>query len=505
MRNIKRVGDIIMKKHGLFGVIIGSIVILGIVVGSVMKVNADDMTDVTSSLTTDNRQVGTNSSLGTITYPTIQKVLANYAVDGKITKRTTVFQVTYGGKFAIGSAYRIKTIYPSFVNTTQIKQGANLLTQLGIATSSTYTLDLDNITATSTLTTPMGTGNSWYLGFAVFEKSQVNGNRVGIAKIPDPIAYPLQPTIDGDAVKDNTTVITGKGTFSGDTIKSDVSDATTKVGTDLTYSLDVGSSLSGKDSVTVTETGTSNDTPGTATATVSPAIDLDINSTNLSLQLTPDNITDLATKSDSDVISWLVDQAGITAVDKNTNTADGITFASDQTDLATKINQLTDDGTLTVPIYAIKDGVKSSAVDVVISKSAGSLNFGTISDKATFKTMAAPITATMVPTTNDWQINIDDSRKAGSNWSVYATASKMQSGTHALAGDVVYVDGDNKSVMTDKSILIKDGTRQSGTTTTNIASDWSDTKGIFLDVQPGIYVGDYQGTINWSLQDTATN
>lgn len=473
-----------------------------------LSVHADNtMTDVTATLTTDNRQVGKNDSLGTIIYPKIEKVTANNVVNGQITRRTDTFEVTYSGQLGIGSAYALKAVYSAVLNTSTIKAGSqDLLAQLGVTSNSTNTLNLDGVTATSVLSSSIGNGTGWYLGFNVMEQNQVNGNRVGIAKMPTPVQYPLTPSIDDDPISDSATVITGKGTFAGDTVSSDASSATVKVGKDLTYQLAVGTGLSGKSNVTVTESsGSSYDIPGTATATVKPAAKLTISSVASNVQLVPDDVTTLTTQSDSDVINSLVKKAGITAIDENTGTSDGVTFASDDTDLGTKINQLAADGTLTVPIYAIKAGVKSTVVNVTISKSAGSLSFGSVSKDITFNSTEVPVSEILIPTTDNWNVAIEDTRENGSSWSVYATASKLQSADHELAGNVVYVDGTERTVMTNNSVLIKSGTRQNNTSTNQITSDWSATKGIFLDAQPGVYADSYQGTVDWSLQDTATN
>lgn len=473
-----------------------------------LSAHADNtMTDVTATLTTDNRQVGKNDSLGTIIYPKLEKVLANNVVNGQITRRTDTFEVTYSGQLGIGSAYAFKAVYSAVLNPSTIKAGSqDLLAQLGVASNSTNTLNLDGVTATSVLSSSIGNGTGWYLGFNVMEQNQVNGNRVGIAKMPTPVQYPLTPTIDNDPISDSSTVITGKGTFAGDTVSSDASSATAKVGKDLTYQLAVGTGLSGKSNVTVTEnSGSTYDIPGTATATVKPAAVLTISSVTPNVQLVPDDVATLTTQSDSDVINWLVKAAGITAIDENTGTSDDITFSSDAADLGTKISQLAADGTLTVPIYATKAGVKSTAVNVTISKSAGSLSFGAVSKDVAFKSTEVPISEVLIPTTDNWNVAIEDTRENGSPWSVYATASKMQSADHELAGNVVYVDGTERTVMTNNSVLIKSGTRQNNTSTNQITSDWSATKGIFLDAQPGVYADSYQGTVDWSLQDTATN
>ncbi|VDG25879.1 cell surface protein [Lactobacillus pentosus] [Lactiplantibacillus mudanjiangensis] len=495
-----------MKRKKIIGIAASSFATMMIVSSLNLIAHADDtMTDVTSSLVTNNQQIyGTGQTastnpLGTITYPTLTNITANYAPDGKITRRTTVIQTTYNGTFGIGSKYRLKSAQTAVftTSTVQAASGSSLITS-GTPSS----ISLTDVTTKHSLTSSINTQN-WYLGIYSQITTRSSYDRVAVAKIPTPVQYPLKPTIDDDPIKDNATTITGKGTFAGDTISSDASDATTKVGSDLTYTLDVGSSLKGKSSVEVTETGTTNDEPGTASASIKPAVDLKISSTNPDIQLAPDDVTELDSKTDAEIVSWLVKAAGVTAIDQTTNTSDDITFTSDKSDLATIIDELADDDTVTVPIYAVKDGVKSDPVDVVISKTAGSVSFSTVSGTMAFKTIAVPTTETLVPTTSNWDVAIKDTRKVGSAWSVYATASKMTSSSHDLAGDVVYVDGSDKQVMTNSSVLIGSGSRQTGSNTETVTSDWSNTKGIFLEAQPSVYAGSYQGKVNWTLQDTA--
>jgi len=193
-------GTIRVKHRKVFDIIVSSCVMVAIWGSTSLSVHADNtMTDVTATLTTDNRQVGKNDSLGTIIYPKIEKVTANNVVNGQITRRTDTFEVTYSGQLGIGSAYALKAVYSAVLNTSTIKAGSqDLLAQLGVTSNSTNTLNLDGVTATSVLSSSIGNGTGWYLGFNVMEQNQVNGNRVGIAKMPTPEQYPLTPSIDDD-------------------------------------------------------------------------------------------------------------------------------------------------------------------------------------------------------------------------------------------------------------------------------------------------------------------
>ncbi len=316
--------------------------------------------------------------------------------------------------------------------------------------------------------------------------------------------YLLTPTITNTNLKDTDTVITGKGNFQGDIIKSNVSDATATVGSDLTYSLNVGSDLQGKDSVTVTETGKCYDDSGTATASVASGIDLQIGSTNPNVDLSPAESTKAKDWTDQAVTDWLVTQAGITATDKANDGNDAITFATDKTDLGATLAALKDGESLTVPIYAVKKTVKSAAVNVIVTKDAGQLNFAEVPTGMDFGNVTIPSTAQLIAPKNDWQLSVKDTRAAGSNWYVYATATELKSDAHTLMGGLVYRDSGKQTSLTNQSVLVATGTSTTDADQ-DATSDWSSTKGIFLSVQPGDYVGSYTGSIDWSLQDTPSN
>lgn len=157
-----------------------------------------------------------------------------------------------------------------------------------------------------------------------------------------------------------------------------------------------------------------------------------------------------------------------------------------------------------VSVYAVdSNGNKSNVATLTVTLN-GVLSFGDISGSMSFGTdNEVPSKEILIKASSDWNVNVTDGRVTGSKWYVYASASRLTSDTHTLAGDVVYVDGDGtKHVMTNKATLISSGASDGSSTATNIANGWSSSKGIFLNVQPSIYTGAYSGQVTWTLANT---
>lgn len=157
-----------------------------------------------------------------------------------------------------------------------------------------------------------------------------------------------------------------------------------------------------------------------------------------------------------------------------------------------------------VSFYATDNyGNKSNTVTATVTL-AGTLSFGSVNSDISFGSNTIPISEALIAPTTNWSINVDDSRAAGSKWSVYATSSVLKSSSgRSLKGNLVYLDGSgSKQIMTNTSTMIDSGTSN---TTVDIAKDWSSTHGIFLDVQSDVYADSYSGVVNWTLQDVTTN
>lgn len=447
--------------------------------------------------------------------PKITQITANNVENGNVTNRTTMLSVTWSGTLSAknpgNNAWKMKDMYTSVFNSSNTLASNTVGTNLipGDQVSS-FTFNTSNATQTAYIDWAMWNGSSplkvglkyipYYRG-SLAEKESARS----FATISAIQRHELNPTITNKLAQ-GTTVIEGKGTIAGDkiTVDADTSVSTT-VKDDLSYSLPLSGNLSGKTTVTVTESNDAGDS-GTATADVEQK-SLNIASDKTTADTYPDDLADLS--SDSDVIAWLVKNAGITSTYSDSSSTDSVTYASDTTGLAATLKGLGDGATMSIPVYA-KDssGLKSDPLTITVTNHAGVLQFGTISSDIGFGSLEIPTSETIFQPTSAWNVNVSDTRTAGSNWSVYATATPLTSttvSTRTLAGNLVYQDGSNKTVLTNASTLIASGTKVAGTTDTAITSDWSTTKGIMLDVKPSVYADSYQGSVDWSLQDTPTN
>ncbi|AVK61525.1 cell surface protein [Lactobacillus sp. CBA3605] len=505
----------------LVGVVFG-----GRVVGQ--AADADTFVDVTADTSFKN---GVNKVLhsygdtfSVTSWPTVTAVSANYTLDGKITNRTTKIKVTYRGTFTIGGKGWFTSVYGEIMSADGTILGTdanfdggdteNIFGALGhkaIDQLLSFSMDTSNV---QNIGISWGTGTKKWNGTTPLyialkfptSNAPTDAGAIGLAEIDDYKAWPADanPTITNTLTTSSTT-IKGKGTTAGDVISSDVNGVTTTVGSDGTYTLNLGTTLAGKSTVTVTEKNSVGDA-GTASATVTK--DLTIAADKTSLNLDADDVVALKDKSDSDMISWIVKQAGITAKSGSGGTP---TFTADETGLAATIQALAENGSTTVNIYAKNGADVSDKVAVSLIKEPTTLTFGTLSADISFGSTTVPSKEMVISPTSNFDINVEDSRATGSKWYVYATATALTTGTgttaHTLKGNLIYkTSSTDQQNLTNTSTLVGSGTKVAGTTDTKVTSDWDSSKGIgiFLEALPGIYAGDYTGQINWSLQDTPT-
>lgn len=155
-----------------------------------------------------------------------------------------------------------------------------------------------------------------------------------------------------------------------------------------------------------------------------------------------------------------------------------------------------------VSFYATsRDGSKSNTVSVIVELT-GALQFGTVAKAISFGTNQIPTKSKLLAAESDWVIDVNDLRANGAKWYVYATASPLVSDQHTLNGGLVYIDAEGNSMnMTNNATLVASGLSDDNDTH-HVGGEWQQKRGIFLDVQPNVYAGNYQGTVDWSLMDT---
>ena len=128
---------------------------------------------------------------------------------------------------------------------------------------------------------------------------------------------------------------------------------------------------------------------------------------------------------------------------------------------------------------------------------------------------AAPLTFTptflngvnqTVARDGDWALNVNDSLKSNSTWTLTAkTAGMFKNGVNApgneLNGHLFYRQAPDaeEQKLGAAAVQISNGTSDGKTRTTNVADDWTADTGILLDVDGGAVPGDYSGEIQWTL------
>ncbi|MGX6427576.1 hypothetical protein [Levilactobacillus yonginensis] len=287
------------------------------------------------------------------------------------------------------------------------------------------------------------------------------------------------------------------------------------------FSIPLGTSLKNlgdPDGVTVTESNEFGDEK-TGKANVLKSTPLVISATNKSITALPDDLTAMGSDSDS-VSKWLEDKAGLTTAKTDgtaVTSADGLKYSVDNAGLASSLASLSNGGTTTVNVSATDTAgdTTTSPLEITVAKSDGLLSFGAISDTMSFGSLAVPTKETLFAPSKV-AVNVNDTRAAGSTWSVSANATplKTSDGNHVLNGDMVYVDNNSvKHSLTNQDVVVGSGTREAKQNSVDMTDGWpvtgkditSTPAGIYLDAKPNIYSGSsatsYSGQILWTLSN----
>lgn len=97
-----------------------------------------------------------------------------------------------------------------------------------------------------------------------------------------------------------------------------------------------------------------------------------------------------------------------------------------------------------------------------------------------------------------------DNRDNGSKWVLKIVPSKLINREKLLRGEFIYTDSKGKSVplMYDQSASIEAGASDGINDVTSVTDRWKDAKiGIHFEMQHANYLGSYEGTIKWLLED----
>jgi len=459
-------------------------------------------------------------------YVQFSKVTANNIQDNRLTRYTTQITVTLNSsnttiflkQAALGQAYL----------DVLDAQGTTLLTSSSAAakisgntatfspTTQTLKVNLSNlgtaaleapiyvgVTFAPKLSTITGVDTMWMgYGFGEFKKETTATDAMKDVTIDEPVQINDQK-ITGTAEPGIrvSTVLQGK-----------VIETTADSAGKYTLTLDNPLALSGSpDTVTVVEGNDMGDTKS-ATATVHKSMPI-LKSTSDSVSLTPALLETLS--SDDDVLAWLVDEAGITVQDSVSQAIDtNAKYSSTDSDLAQKLTDLASGDSTTIDVGATSNGVKSlNNLSIKVTKTAGELKFTTVSDALSYGSLTVPSTTTLFAPVSAPDIQISDTRTAGSPWHITATAGTLTDGAgHNFSGQLMYVDSNGQSQSLAAASTVASGTRAKGVTTVKTTAGWENQTdkpsgigkpGIYLQAKPNIYTGggraSYSGDIDWQL------
>lgn len=149
------------------------------------------------------------------------------------------------------------------------------------------------------------------------------------------------------------------------------------------------------------------------------------------------------------------------------------------------------------------DGDKSNRVTVTI-KVTGELKFNYISPNESFQTSELTGDGQLVHREGSWQLEVQDTRGSGSQWTLLAQASPfVASNGVKLGGGPVYVDqyGVMPIGTTPTPVLTHTTTDMNLDGKFNVSAHWTHKTGVLLAVDQGTAPGNYTGSITWTLED----
>ncbi|WP_318766429.1 hypothetical protein [Lactiplantibacillus carotarum] len=474
----------------------------------------------------------------------MNSVEANYANNGVLTNRTTQLRVHFSNNPPVSfsenpiiSSFKLNVFNGNNVNTSQLapsllSPGSPAMPDLGGPFTTNVYLDHSTVTFDVDLSNlkddfPVYIGFDLtataadYSGSASYELAQftapsldtnptIAGTATGSTTV-HPQIWATDDKVSGTAgTADDSLVLTG----------IDKNGQSTKLGTTTAasnrdYAFTLKDSLKDYAQVRVTETNDGNPGTGytggtgqtTATVTV-PKVTLTGAPTTLTL--TPADLEGFS--DDHAVLTWLIQNAHVKA--SATNGATPI-ISADPSQLLQKLRDLPAGSSTPVNLVATTAGITSTPLPITIAKNAGTLTFGNSFPAISFGHHPVPAVEEKYAPQSPINVPVEDTRASGASWTLTASASSLTATGGTFKGNVSFQRaGGPIESLTNASVVVASGQRQTNTAGQNAVSDWtsspddtwtSASQGIFLDTLPGTTAGNFSGQINWTLGDTPTN
>ncbi|WP_413518223.1 lectin-like domain-containing protein [Carnobacterium maltaromaticum] len=106
------------------------------------------------------------------------------------------------------------------------------------------------------------------------------------------------------------------------------------------------------------------------------------------------------------------------------------------------------------------------------------------------------------PVKLDGQLAIFDNRE-NANWKLSITPSNLKQGSKTLQGEYTYTDkdGETHSIINGQKYLLEKGKSDSINEVINLSNSWGNKQGLHYKMNKSNYVGEYKGSVNWTLED----
>jgi len=121
-----------------------------------------------------------------------------------------------------------------------------------------------------------------------------------------------------------------------------------------------------------------------------------------------------------------------------------------------------------------------------------------------FNSVQAMDNKQIISRSDDWSVDVEDSRDVGSEWYLFAEATPLTKGDDTWDGGLAYVNKNHEEKpLTDSKVNIDSGVKsEEGLQSTDIDKEWAANTGVLLRKNSYEEAGVYTSTITWTAQDS---
>ncbi|WP_024626292.1 hypothetical protein [Lactiplantibacillus fabifermentans] len=471
-----------------------------------------------------------DAGIALVNYPSLVSMTADNVVNGRLTKNTKHVTVTFGNDGRIDSAGNIQE---DVGRPFKLSEGSHKLEYLrmDITDSRGKSLVLNPSEGLfKAVNNQITLSNQDFLG-GLFggrisdSKKNLNvdlsgiqeslpidiGFRIKLVGNPTEYGYTLGTFKTDPDMKYNLSIDKQVGTTSqhifgtaspNGTVSSNVNDVTKDVDQSGKYDLAVGNGLQDffktHDTVVLTESNIFGD------HTTLKQQQIKLTKSDPKPEFYLDDLDSVHEKNDADIIDMLCKKFKI-ATTNVPGGADGVTYHSDVTDIANKIEALKDNDTLTLNLHASKAGWFDSApINIKIISQPGVLGLSMNQTELDFGKFPVPLVRQSIWYPKTWELTVTDNRRKRYGWRLVAQAKVPgPNSRNDLNRFLSYSDGNFAYDLSDQTPVLEDkeedGVRPAMKTLT---LNGQAGEGIFINAGPDMRAETYTGKITWTLEIT---